>query len=154
MYYFTLTALFVFFGFLQAQSPDLSRHHSGLTTDCKNIRGHAGRIIAEASETSLNRDVAAAHLEQIEQYHREMRERLQIIRRLLSPAQWTQVEKEHQSLEKTCTVLDGIIKSLKKEFSGNVQDQQRIRELAVRLRGEMSSGYEVHERMKKKLGIL
>ncbi len=142
------------FSIVAAQSPDLSRHHSILTTDCKSIRGHAGRIVAEASESSFNRDVAAAHLEQIESYHSEMRERLQVVRRLLSQPQWKQVEREYQSLETTCSILDGYISALKKEFGGENPDKDRIRELAVKLRSEMSGGYDVHERMKKKLGIL
>ncbi|MBI2620379.1 MAG: hypothetical protein HYW57_09875 [Ignavibacteriales bacterium] len=151
---FIALAFPLWFNLLAAQSPDLSRHHSVLTTDCKSIRGHAGRIVAEAGETDLNRDVAVAHLDQIEKYHAEMEERLKIIKGLLTPAQWKLVEREHKSLETVCSTLRGLIKSLKEEFENKNPDKSTVRGLAIKLRTEMSGGNDVHERMKKKLGIL
>jgi len=147
-------AFFVFgIGFGFSQDSDLAGQHSVLTTDCKSIRGHASRIIAEASEAQLNRAVALAHLGEVEKYHTRMEEHLKTSKELLTPAQLKTLKAEYEFLEKTCKNIGDLVESLQQEFDKKNEDRLAIRDLAKKLHSEMSDGYSVHERLKKKLGI-
>ncbi len=150
-------ALFLFLSFplflCYSQNPDLARQLSLLTTDCKNIRGHAGRIVAEANQTAFNADVARAHLDEIAKFHALMEQQLEGSKKLLQASEMKLVGAEYKSLEKTCSVIGGLVEKLQKEFQKDEADRSTVRDVASSLRAEMSSGYDVHERLKKKLGI-
>lgn len=145
--------LFAFSLLTFAQDTDLARQHSLLTTDCKNIRGHAGRIVAEASERQLNRDVALAHLGEVAKFHELMEKQLVTSKKLLTAGDLKVVAAEYKSLEATCSAIGKLVEKLQKEFEKSEPDKLAIRDMAVKLRSEMSDGYDVHERLKKKLGI-
>lgn len=136
-----------------AQTPDLAGYHSILTVDCRNIRGHAARIVGEASARTLNKDVAEAHLAQVEKYHDQMETTLRDSKKALSARQLKAVKVEYASLEKICTNVGKLVKRLQVEFSKDKPKKLTIRELASKLRNEMTSGYRLHENMKKKLGL-
>ncbi|MEP0822850.1 MAG: hypothetical protein HRF44_08365 [Ignavibacterium sp.] len=136
-----------------AQSPDLAGLHSSLTTDCKSIRGHAARIVAEASESELNVDVARAHLNQVARYQEEMEKHLNSARSLLSPVQRKAVEAEHKALERVCSTVKELVGRMENEFAMARPDRRTIRELALKMRNEMTYGKDVHDLLKKKLGI-
>jgi len=135
------------------QTSELAQEHSLLTTQCKSIRGHAGRIVAEAGQGSLNKDVAMAHLDQVAKFQEQMEKQLASSKKLLTPQQAKTVAAEYKSLEETCSTLGDLVEKLRKEFNEANTDKLKIRKLATQLRSEMTSGYDVHERMKKKLGI-
>lgn len=136
-----------------AQSPDLAGIHSGLTTDCKSIRGHAARIVAEASKSELNVDVARAHLDQVAHYQKEMENHLKSAHALLDTTQRTSLETEHKALERVCLAVKDLVENIRKEFAKAKPDRHAIRELAVKMRNEMTYGKDVHDLLKKKLGI-
>jgi len=136
-----------------AQTPDLAGYHSILTVDCRNIRGHAARIVGEASEATLNKDVAEAHLAEVAKYHDQMETTLRDSKKALSARQLKAVKVEYASLEKICTNVGKLVERLQAEFSKDKPRQLTIRELASELRNEMTSGYRLHEIMKKKLGL-
>ncbi|MBI4419143.1 MAG: hypothetical protein HY563_10225 [Ignavibacteriales bacterium] len=138
---------------LSAQSSDLASLHSSLTTACKSIRGHAGRIVAEASETELNKDVAQAHLREVAHYQEEMEENLKSAQPLLTATQRKATDAEHKALEKVCETVKDLIRKLEKEFAAAKPERRAIRELATKMRNEMTYGKEVHDQLKKKLGI-
>lgn len=136
-----------------AQSSDLAGLHSSLTTDCKSIRGHAARIVAEASESQFNVDVARAHLGQVARYQEKMEEHLKAARELLTPAQQNTFDTEHKALERVCSTVKDLVETMEKEFSVAKPDRRVIRELAVKMRNEMTRGKDIHDLLKKKLGI-
>jgi uncharacterized protein YpuA (DUF1002 family) len=138
---------------LSAQSSDLASLHSSLTTACKSIRGHAGRIVAEASEAELNKDVAQAHLREVAHYQEEMEENLKSAQPLLTAAQRKATDAEHKALEKVCETVKDLVRKLEKEFTAAKPERRAIRELATKMRNEMTYGKEVHDQLKKKLGI-
>ena len=150
--FFTILASVLFTGLSVAQS-DLASYHSTLTTDCKSIRGHAGRIVAEAMHTPLNRDVAAAHLEQVAKFHDEMESQLAASKKLLTAAQLKLVATEYQTLEKKCSTIGTLVSQLRKEFAKGDPDASVLRDQASKMRSEMADGNTVHESLKKKLGI-
>ena len=146
-------SLFVVFPLVFGQTSELAKQHSLLTTQCKNIRGHAGRIVAETGEATLNKDVASAHLDEIAKFHTQMELQIASSKKLLSAGQSKSVSAEYKSLEKTCSAIGELVGKLKKELEKKEPVQLTVRQLASKLRSEMSGGYDVHERLKKKLGI-
>lgn len=148
-----ILSLSLLFPLVFSQTSELTKQHSLLTTQCKNIRGHAGRIIAEADEAKLNRDVASAHLDEIAKYHTQMELQITSSKKLLDAGQLKSVAAEYKSLEKTCSSIGDLVVKLRKEFEKKEPAGPTVRNLAKTLRSEMSTGYDVHERMKKKIGI-
>jgi regulator of replication initiation timing len=146
-------SLSLVFPFAFGQNSELAKQHSLLTTQCKNIRGHAGRVVAEAGQATLNKDVAAAHLDQIARNHTQMELQIASSKKLLDAGQLKSVSAEYMSLEKTCSSIGDLITKLRKEFEKNEPARLTVRKLAEKLRSEMSAGYDVHERLKKKLAI-
>lgn len=136
-----------------SQTSELAKQHSQLTTQCKSIRGHAGRIVAETGEPTLNRDVALAHLGQIEKFREQMEQQLASSKKLLNAEQSKLVAAEYKSLGATCSAIEDFAAKLRKELEKKEPVQTSVRELAGKLRSEMSGANEVHERLKKKLGI-
>lgn len=132
---------------------DLAGFHSTLTTDCRNIRGHASRIVAEASASELNKEVAQAHLAQVAKYHDQMDLTLKQSKKSLSAQQLKAVVAEYESLEKTCAAIGEFVRKLQAELAKDDPDRMSVREIASKLRTQMSAGYDVHERLKKKLGL-
>lgn len=151
---FVLTAVFgLSAALLQAQSLDLASLHSSLTTACKSIRGHAARIVAEAGEPELNADVAIAHLREVMRYQAEMEQHLKSAHALLTPGQRKTVEAEHKALETVCATIKDLAAKAEKEFAGAPPDRRAIRGLATTMRNEMTRGKDIHDLLKKKLGI-
>ena len=148
-----ILSLSLFSPLLFGQTSELVQQHSLLTTQCKNIRGHAGRIVAEAGQSKLNKDVASAHLAEIEKYHQQMEKQIASSKKLLGPAELKSVSAEYKSLEKTCSTIGDLVKKLQKEFEKKEPARLTVRSLARNLRSEMTAGYDVHERLKKKLGV-
>lgn len=150
---FLILSLSFFLSGALAQTTELSKQHSLLTTQCKSIRGHAGRIVAESSESSLNREVAAAHLGEIAKFRDQMEQQLASSKKLLSAELLKSVSAEYKSLEKTCSTIEDLVGKIRKELEKKEPARSAVRNLAVTLRSEMTAGYEVHEKMKKKLGL-
>jgi hypothetical protein len=148
-----LITLLGFIGVLRSQPARLIEEHTLLTNECKNIRGHAGRIVAEASEPVLNKDVAEAHLKEVLRYLRSMERRLKETKELLTPAQLKIVSPHYASLEKTCARLKEYTTKLEEEFARPRPEKGRIKSLATSLRNEMSVGKETHDRLKRDLGL-
>lgn len=148
-----LLVLFIFPGMLCAQSARLIEGHTLLTNDCKNIRGHAGRIVAEASASTLNKDVAEAHLQEVVKYLQAMEKRLKDSKQLITPEQLKAVAPRYSSLEKTCLRLKKYSSGLQEEFANPHPDKSKIKSLATSLRNEMSSGKDVHDLLKRELGL-
>ena len=148
-----IVSLSLFPSAVLAQTTELSKQHSLLTTQCKSIRGHAGRIVAESSESSLNREVAAAHLGEIAKFRDQMEQQLASSKKLLNAEMLKSVSAEYESLEKTCATIEELAGKIRRELEKKEPARSVVRELAVRLRSEMTGGYEVHEKMKKKLGL-
>ncbi len=148
-----ILSLSFFLSAVLAQTTELSKQHGLLTMQCKSIRGHAGRIVAESSEPSLNREVAAAHLGEIAKFRSQMEEQLASSKKLLSTESLKSVSAEYKSLEKTCSTIEELVGKIRKELEKKEPVRSAVRELAGKLRSEMIGGYEVHERMKKKLGL-
>lgn len=148
-----IVAVLVISDLLYPQSTRLIELHNGLTNDCKNIRGHAGRIVAEASEPTLNKDVAEAHLKEVKRYLQSMEQQLKESKELLTPQQRKSVSAHYAVLEKTCTRLKEYTSSLEEEFARPRPDKNKIKALATDLRNEMTAGKEVHDRLKRDLGL-
>ena len=152
-----ITALISVMSFLSAgnaQSPDLAALQSKLTVDCKSIRGHSSRIVAEASAAEFNQAVAAAHLEQVASFHTSMENDLKATAEVMTAEQQKRVAGEMKALNQICETIGKAIKDLESEFSVSAPKPDSIRRIAVGLKNEMSRGYEIHERLKKKLGII
>ncbi|MEX1139195.1 MAG: hypothetical protein WEB33_07470 [Bacteroidota bacterium] len=148
----------IFFYFLSlpvfAQTSDLAGLQSKLTVDCKSIRGHATRIVAEATTQEFNHDVAAAHLNQVDKYQAAMEVDLKATSDLLNKEQREKVNSEMKFLLQTCKRVGEGVRALQKEFDKKNPDISAVRQTAAEIRNHMTQGAEVHERMKKKLGIL
>lgn len=138
---------------LCSQQQDLAALQSKLTVDCKSIRGHAVRIVAETGETPFNRDVAGAHLEQVAKYQASMKINLEATATTLTRQQSLLVANEMKRLSEICETIGEAVKTLKELFSKENPDTHAIRRLASSLRNTMNEGYQIHERMKSKLGI-
>lgn len=138
---------------LFAQSADLAGLQSKLTVECKSIRGHANRIVAEAAAEDFNRDVAKAHLGQVARYQSAMDADLRATSDLLTGEQKGRIETELASLLETCKRIGQGVRDLQKEFEKDRPNIEAIRRSAVKIKSEMTQGAEVHDRLKKKLGI-
>ncbi|GEM_PF-1679819 len=136
-----------------AQKADLSQQIEQLTRDCKNIRGHAGRVVEEASQSELNKDLALAHAQEVVRNLELMERNLDETAKLLTNEQRKLVHQEHQSLKKTCERLKELSARLRTALSKEKPERLEVKKIAMDLRNEMSAGNEVHQRMKKKLGI-
>ena len=156
----TIRSLFLVFFFLLlssplfAQSSDLAGLQSKLTVDCKSIRGHASRIVAEAAESEFNRDVAAAHLGQVARYQAAMESDLKSTSDLLDKKQRELVNAELTSLLGTCKRVGEGVRDLEKEFKKDRPNIETLRRGAIKIRNDMNQGAAVHERLKEKLGII
>jgi septal ring factor EnvC (AmiA/AmiB activator) len=137
----------------QARQPSLTELHALLTEDCKNVRGHAGRVVAEASEPELNIDLAAAHTTEVSKNLRNMEQRLQAARKLLSADQLKRVREHQEYLEKLCGRLKDLTEKLEKELSKEKPDRIEVRRTASSLRAEMDRGRQEHALLKQKLGL-
>lgn len=136
-----------------AQSSDLAGIQSKLTVDCKSIRGHATRIVAEAGGQEFNHDVAAAHLSQVAKYQTAMEADLRSTENLLTRKQREDVNVEMTSLLETCKSVGEGVRTLQKEFDAKSPNTATIRKIAADIRNQMTQGAETHDRLKKKLGI-
>ncbi len=136
-----------------AQVSELAQQHALLTSDCKAIRGHARRIVEEASATDLNTSVASAHCAEVVKALHSMEKRLQATKKLLNPKQAASVAAEYSALEKLCQRLKQQSAQLEQELAKDRPDKFLVRKLALDLRNEMSSGTEMHEKLKSKLGL-
>jgi hypothetical protein len=137
-----------------AQAADLASLQSKLTIDCKSIRGHATRIVAEASGQEFNHDVAAAHLSQVAKYQASMEADLKATDKLLTDEQRKIVGAEMAFLLETCKQVGNGVRTLQKEFDSENPNTAAIRKIAGDIRNEMTQGAETHDRLKKKLGII
>ncbi len=136
-----------------AQVSDLAQQHALLTSDCKAIRGHARRIVEEASAADLNTSVAAAHCGEVVKALLSMEKRLQGTKKLLNPKQASSVAAEYAALEKLCQRLKQLSTQLEQELAKDRPDKFLVRKLALDLRNEMSTGTEIHDKLKSKLGL-
>ncbi len=136
-----------------AQTTELAQQHGLLTTDCKAIRGHAKRIVEEASAPELNTSVAAAHLGEVNKSLASMEKRLQGTRKLLTQDRLKLVASEYATLEKICTNLKSFSEKIEKEIAKEKPDRLLVKKLAADLRSEMMNGSQVHEQVMSKLGI-
>ncbi len=139
---------------LFAQSSELAGLQSKLTIECKSIRGHASRIVAEAAEAEFNHDVAAAHLGQVAHYQAAMESDLKSTSDLLDEKQRELVDAELTSLLGTCKRIGEGVRDLEKEFKKDRPNVETLRRGAIKIRNDMNQGAAVHERLKKKLGII
>jgi hypothetical protein len=139
---------------LFAQSSDLAGLQSKLTVECKSIRGHAHRIVAEAAAQEFNRDVAAAHLGQVARYQSAMESDLRSTSELLTKEQQVLANAEMTILLETCKRVGQGVRNLQKEFDKDRPSVEAVRSAAVKIKNDMTQGAEVHDRLKKKLGIL
>ncbi len=146
--------LFMFLpGLAIAQAPELTQQQELLTRDCKNVRGHAGRVVEEASQSELNAALARAHAGEVIKNLRAMEQQLQSVRKLYTKEQLGLVGAEHASMEKTCATLKDLAGRLEEELKKENPDRLQTRKIAMELRAEMNKGYDVHQRMKKSLGM-
>lgn len=136
-----------------AQVSELAQQHALLTSDCKAIRGHAKRIVEEASASELNTSVASAHCGEVAKALSSMEKRLQGTKKLLDANQAKSVAAEYTALEKLCQRLKQLSRQIEQELAKDQPDRFLVRKLAYDLRNEMTSGSEIHETMKKKLGV-
>ncbi|MEX2088685.1 MAG: hypothetical protein WEB62_02900 [Bacteroidota bacterium] len=136
-----------------AQASDLAQQQELLTRDCKNVRGHAGRVVEETSQSDLNTDLARAHAGEVVKNLRLMEQRLQAIKKLYNKDQSTRVRAEQASMEKACEMLKNLSGRLEQELEKEMPDRLQARKIAMELRTEMNKGYDVHQQMKKKLGL-
>lgn len=136
-----------------AQASDLASLQSKLTIDCKSIRGHATRIVAEAGGQEFNYDVAAAHLGQVAKYQAAMETDLKATDKLLTKKQRKNVGVEMTSLLETCMRVGEGVRTLQKEFDAKSPNTATVRKIAAEIRNQMTQGAETHDRLKKKLGI-
>lgn len=138
---------------LFAQSADLAGLQSKLTVECKSIRGHANRIVAEATAQDFNRDVAEAHLSQVARYQSAMDADLRATRDLLTDEQKKRINTELASLLETCKRVGQGVRDLQREFEKDNPNVETVRSAAFKIKNDMTQGAEVHDRLKKKLGI-
>ncbi|MBM4168614.1 MAG: hypothetical protein FJ215_05600 [Ignavibacteria bacterium] len=136
-----------------SQSNALAQEHALLVKDCKLIKGHAGRVVAEASEPELNRDVALAHAEQIAKSLKDMEWHLEQAQKLLKPDQLKLVKQHHELLAKSCETLKKNSESLEKELNKSNPDRLTVKKLATALRQEMTTASGYHDALRAKLGI-
>ena len=136
-----------------AQASDLAQEQELLTRDCKNVRGHAGRVVEETSQSELNTDLARAHAGEVVKNLRLMEQRLKTSKKLYTKTQLTRVSAEQASMEKTCEMLKNLARRLEQELEKEKPDRLQARKIAMELRAEMNKGYDVHQRMKKNLGL-
>jgi transposase len=136
-----------------AQRSELAQQHALLTSDCKAVRGHARRIVEEASASDLNTSVASAHCGEVVKALTSLEKRLQGTKKLLDANQAKSVAAEYAALEKLCQRLKHLSTQLEQELSKNQPDRFLVRKLALDLRNEMTSGSEIHENIKNKLGV-
>ncbi|HXG38120.1 MAG TPA: hypothetical protein VNL36_05045 [Bacteroidota bacterium] len=136
-----------------AQVSELAQQHALLTSDCKAIRGHAKRIVEEASASELNTSVASAHCGEVVKALGSMEKRLQGTKKLLDANQAKSVAAEYTALEKLCQRLKQLSRQIEQELAKDQPDKFLVRKLAYDLRNEMTAGSEIHETMKKKLGV-
>jgi len=135
------------------QGNELAQEHALLVRDCKFIKGHAGRVVAEASEAELNRDVALAHAEQIAKSLKDMEWHLEQAKKLLKPDQLKLVRQHHELLAKSCETLKKTSESLEKELNKSAPDRLTVRKIATNLRKEITTAAEYHDALRAKLGI-
>jgi hypothetical protein len=140
-------------GTLHAQASELSNQHGLLAVDCKNIRGHAGRIVAEASQSEFNKDVAAAHLNEVIRSLGMMEKRLGVTKEMLTPQQQKAVAPRYVAMEKTCARLKDLSSKLQMEFEKDQPNSKTIKELATGLRDEMTRGKETHDKLMSELKL-
>jgi hypothetical protein len=131
----------------------LANEHDKLTSDCKSVRGHAHRIVEEASVMDLNVDVARAHAGQVVKSLQSMEERLRTAKTIMTAAQQKQVAAEQKLLEEACKRLQAVTKKIEAELSNDAPDRLQIRKWAMEMRDEMTKSSEIHRAMKKKLGL-
>lgn len=146
-------ALVAWFAVAEAQPSNLAEEHSLLVKDCKNIRGHAGRVVEEASQSDLNRDVAHAHAEEVVKYLRQMEGRLATTKKMLKKEQLVRVTSHYKSLEQSCSKMQELSSKIEKELSKEKPDRLEVKKMATALRAEMSGGNDVHQKMMKALGL-
>lgn len=136
-----------------AQGSELAKEHNLLTTDCKAIRGHAKRIVEEASASELNVSVATAHCGEVGKFLGAMEKRLQTTKKLLNASQLKTTAEEYTALEQLCQKLKGLYTQLERELAKDNPDKFLVRKLALELRNAMTMGNEIHEKLKNKLGV-
>lgn len=136
-----------------AQTSELAQQQESLTRDCKNVRGHAGRVVEETSQSELNTDLARAHAGEVAKNLRAMEQQLQSIRKLYTKEQLGRLGADQVFMEKTCDALKGLADRLEQELKKENPDRLQARKIAMELRAEMNKGYDVHQRMKKSLGM-
>lgn len=136
-----------------AQPSELAQEQELLTRACKNVRGHAGRVVEETSQSELNTDLARAHAGEVVKNLRAMEQQLQSIRKLYTKEQLGRLGVDQASMEKTCDTLKDLAGRLEQELKKENPDRLQARKLAMELRAEMNKGYDVHQRMKKSLGM-
>lgn len=146
--------MIVFFHSLTiSQVSNLFQEHALLTRDCKQIKGHAGRVIAEASEPELNTDVALAHAEEISKSLTLMENHLNKAKKLLTSDQTKKVDTHHNALAKSCLRLSNIYKQLLEELMKEKPNRSTVKKLATDLRNEISFASDHHESLKRKIGM-
>jgi len=138
---------------LGAQSQQLVQEHSLLTKDCKRVRGHAQGIFKEASQSTLNKDVALAHASEVSKSLKEMEARLKRSKELLTPDQTDRVSKECGALEGLCMELQETVSEIEKELAKEKPDRIKVRNLSKDVRDKMRHGSDQHDLLKRKLGI-
>lgn len=136
-----------------AQASELAQQQESLTRDCKNVRGHAGRVVEETSQPELNTDLARAHAGEVVKNLHAMEQRLQSVRKLYTKEQLVRVGANQTSMEKTCDTLKDLAGRLEQELKKENPDRLQARKIAMELRAEMNKGYDVHQKMKKSLGM-
>jgi len=82
-----------------------------------------------------------------------MEKRLQGTKKLLNPKQASSVAAEYAALEKLCQRLKQLSTQLEQELAKDRPDKFLVRKLALDLRNEMTTGTEIHDKLKSKLGV-
>lgn len=149
----TLFLLMFLPGLVMTQPSELAVQQEMLARDCKNVRGHAGRVVEETSQSDFNTDLARAHAGEVVKNLKAMEQRLQSIRTLCTKEQLGRIASEQASLEKTCVLLQDLAGRLEKELGKEAPDRLAARKMSIEVRNEMTKGNEVHLQMKKKLGL-
>jgi hypothetical protein len=136
-----------------AQNEKLTAEHAVLSSDCKAVRGHALGIVTEASQSTLNRDIALAQAEQVATALTGLEKRVATTKSLLSPDQLTAVASHYAVLDSICAALQREIVDIIRELKKPTPDRIKVRNMAVDLRATMKDGSLEHEQITKKLGI-
>lgn len=136
-----------------SQVSNLFQEHVLLTRDCKQIKGHAGRVIAEASEIELNTDVALAHAKEISKNLTLMENHLNQAKKFLTADQLKKVQIHHDALAKSCLRLANICKQVLEELMKEKPDRSAVKKLGTDLRNEISFASDHHESLKRKIGM-